>query len=722
MAEEHLGQRQDRQWLWTKIFSAFRLALDAKKLVLAAIGILITALGWLGLAYLFYASRTMPQWKDYDHAGASEEQRQQQFQAFKGARAHWNLLHELAGPQYPQKLEQPADVAQSLDVYEALEDIYQANHRLAAIVKVHEKDKAYVLELAVPEDATYKVTPYKVTPLDDAEKLKGRSFNLAELQLENGKDGNIVRLDNAPFRVDQNFEDLRKFREGAESRKQLQDKIDRMDKPAQRKAYEEALALYTAWTARPELLRIKPAGRMRVLPWFEDRGPNPYLMIADVVKRAGGAAETTQPWRRGDYVRWLFADEIPVLLEPLFKFLTPVVYFFDRRAGVWEHLYLALVLLFTLAVWGFFGGAITRIAAVQFARGERITLRDALGFARDRWLSFFAAPIFPLFFLILMTIALIIFGFVELIPIFGDIFIAGLLWPIVLLTGFIMAIVLVGLVGWPLMYATISTEASDSFDALSRSYSYVYQAPWHYLWYSVVACVYGAAVVFFVTFMASLLVFLGKWGVAQTPGMAHFNREPSYFFAYAPTSFGWRDLLIHDNPGAAAQETIDSAGLRVTHYGFTPEYRDALTWYNRTGAVLVSIWIYLFFLLTLGFSYSFFWSAGTVIYFLMRRQVDDTDLDEVHLEGEGLDEPFTKPVPPAPAAPATKPGAVSLNMVEAPPAGVVAPPPVATTTAPPVPTPSAQVITAPAHEPPAEPALHTPRDGESAPPLNNPLP
>jgi hypothetical protein len=415
MAEEHLGQRQDRQWLWTKIFSAFRLALDAKKLVLAAIGILITALGWLGLAYLFYASRTMPQWKDYDHAGASEEQRQQQFQAFKGARAHWNLLHELAGPQYPQKLEQPADVAQSLDVYEALEDIYQANHRLAAIVKVHEKDKAYVLELAVPEDATYKVTPYKVTPLDDAEKLKGRSFNLAELQLENGKDGNIVRLDNAPFRVDQNFEDLRKFREGAESRKQLQDKIDRMDKPAQRKAYEEALALYTAWTARPELLRIKPAGRMRVLPWFEDRGPNPYLMIADVVKRAGGAAETTQPWRRGDYVRWLFADEIPVLLEPLFKFLTPVVYFFDRRAGVWEHLYLALVLLFTLAVWGFFGGAITRIAAVQFARGERITLRDALGFARDRWLSFFAAPIFPLFFLILMTIALIIFGFVELI-------------------------------------------------------------------------------------------------------------------------------------------------------------------------------------------------------------------------------------------------------------------------------------------------------------------
>src|SRR5438067_10190076 len=98
------------------------------------------------------------------------------------------------------------------------------------------------------------------------------------------------------------------------------------------------------------------------------------------------------------------------------------------------------------------------------------------------------------------------------------------------------------------MYATISTEASDSFDALSRSYSYVYQAPWQYLWYAFVAAVYGAALVFFVTFMSSLLVFLAKWGVAR--GVFVESREPSYLFAYAPTSFGWRDLLIHDNPKA----------------------------------------------------------------------------------------------------------------------------------------------------------------------------
>src|SRR5581483_7922119 len=124
------------------------------------------------------------------------------------------------------------------------------------------------------------------------------------------------------------------------------------------------------------------------------RGPNPYLMVADAIKQAGGTAPATQRWHLAEFIRWFFVEEIPVLLEPLFKFLTPVIYFFDRRAGGWEYFYLILVLLCTLAIWGFFGGAITRIAAVQFARGERITLRDAIAFSRDRFLSFFAAPVF----------------------------------------------------------------------------------------------------------------------------------------------------------------------------------------------------------------------------------------------------------------------------------------------------------------------------------------
>src|SRR5262249_20682833 len=69
--------------------------------------------------------------------------------------------------------------------------------------------------------------------------------------------------------------------------------------------------------------------------------------------------------------------------------------------------------------------------------------------------------------------------------------------------------------------------------------------------------------------------------------------------------------------------------------------------------------LYLIFLIVVGFGYSFFWCASTIIYLLMRRRVDDTDLDEIHLEEDEFEEPYTtqaatvtapaRPTAPAPA-------------------------------------------------------------------------
>ena len=64
----------------------------------------------------------------------------------------------------------------------------------------------------------------------------------------------------------------------------------------------------------------------------------------------------------------------------------------------------------------------------------------------------------------------------------------------------------------------IRSEGSDTFDALSRSYNYVFQSPWNYIWYSLVAVAYGAVLVFFVGFMGSFVVYLTKWSLSQTPG------------------------------------------------------------------------------------------------------------------------------------------------------------------------------------------------------------
>jgi hypothetical protein len=203
------------------------------------------------------------------------------------------------------------------------------------------------------------------------------------------------------------------------------------------------------------------------------------------------------------------------------------------------------------------------------------------------------------------------------------------------------------------MYPTISTEGSDSFDAISRSYSYIYQAPWQYAWYCFVALLYGAVVIFFVGLMGSLMVYMGKWGVAQAPGFS--ERDTQYLYMYAPTSFGWRDLLLHKAPSVETVEVIRNSGQVGETYTLNQNFTKNLALWNYVGAFLVTVWLYLLFLLVVGFGYSFFWSAATIIYFLMRRNVDDTELDEVHLEQTEPEVPYptTPPANAAPPAPST---------------------------------------------------------------------
>jgi hypothetical protein len=319
----------------------------------------------------------------------------------------------------------------------------------------------------------------------------------------------------------------------------------------------------------------------------------------------------------------------------------------------------------------------------------------------------------------IFVLILILFGWLVWIPWFGEFF-GGVLWVFVLLIGFMMAVVMVGMVGWPLMVATISTEGTDSFDALSRSYSYVYQAPWQFVWYNFLAVVYGAVLIFFVGFMASLLVFVGKWGVSSAPGLAKADekrdREPSYLFIYAPTSYGWRDLLISSNTQHVVSNKVDAPdGHKIVKYEFTPKYEQAISVPNRIGAFLVAVWIYPFFLLVLGFGYSYFWTASTIVYFLMRHQVDDTEMDEVHMEDEDLEDPFLSATTPPPSAapPPGKPGTVSLNVVDAPPG----PPPSTSYTAdeqPPTRPAIDETLTSPSPSPPDSPSGNStpPNDGQ----------
>jgi hypothetical protein len=645
MAEDQGGQHGAAKDPWLKLFTAFKVALDPKKLLLASAGIVAMSLGWWLLSVVFYWFRPAPpQWKDYETTGDKTKA----FETFKRDRDRWNLLHELAGtsPTSPKDAmrQDAADLSSSLEEFLTLDALLQELNRYQTPVTINIGAEESTFEIDRKNKYTFTSDKASLDKLRALEKPIVGQIQVVDADARKvSVAGIVVTLD----KVGQLKELQEKYLD-LPSRSPVQ-----LAQNVGKSAIEtKALALFQNKTP------IKPFGRLRSLPWSEYRGPNPFLLVTGDATLPGPEHPRPLSFHDQTFLAWFFGEEVAVLLEPLTKFLEPIKNFFKPAGGGWNRIYLMFVMLWSLAVWGFFGGAISRMAVVQVARhNEKISLREALQFARGRCQSFFFAPLLPLVFLAVIAILLMLYGLVEgLLPWVGDVVIAGLLFPLVLIAGLVMAVVLVGLLGYPLMYPTISAEGSDAFDALSRSYSYVYQAPWNYIWYSAVSIAYGAVLVFFVGIMGSMLVYLGKWGMSES--WYPESREPSYLFAYAPTSFGWRDLLLHKTPHVEAQEQVLSNGRIAETYYFKKDYAQDISFFNRIGAGLIMLWLWLIFLFVVGFGYSYFWTAASIIYLLMRRKVDDTEMDEIYLEEEE-----TLPSTP-PVAPTSQQGTVT--MVEAP--------------------------------------------------------
>jgi hypothetical protein len=259
-------------------------------------------------------------------------------------------------------------------------------------------------------------------------------------------------------------------------------------------------------------------------------------------------------------------------------------------------------LLWMLIVWAIFGGAITRMAAVQFARDEKVSLRAALRFSSGRFLSYLSAPLLPLVGLGFFWLLCLMFGWMGRVPALGGTLV-GTLGFVPLLFGFVMALILLGLAaGAPLMFPTISTEGSDAFDGFSRSYNYVFGRPWQYLGLVLLAIVYGSVVLFFVRIVAALAISLAGWALASGMGTAEVDA-----------------LFGNVNAAKEAIATVSAAENPVP---------------AALGHRLMGFWLDVVALLVGGFVCSYFWTASTIIYFLLRRIDDATALDEVYSPNE----------------------------------------------------------------------------------------
>jgi hypothetical protein len=310
------------------------------------------------------------------------------------------------------------------------------------------------------------------------------------------------------------------------------------------------------------------------------------------------------------------------------------------------HVVYAFILLAaTLATVAFFGGAVHRIAALHFAREEKISATEALRFSARKFGSFFTAPLIPLAVLFgTGLVFLTIGGVIGSIPWFGDI-LMGLLFVLALAVGLLLAFLLVGLAaGGPLMYPTIAVEGSDGFDAISRSFSYVFARPWRAALYGLVALGYGVITYLFVrlfVFVAMTLThkFVG-WGVFTGGGGLGSGADKLDAMWPAP-SFGY--LLP------------------------SPQWQ-AMGGVTSVGAFFLSVWVFLLAATVLAYLLSYAASSTTIIYCLLRRKVDATDLDDVYVE-ESPEEEFAPEAEPGTSGPDVPPAQQKADEPERKPEG-----------------------------------------------------
>jgi len=347
------------------------------------------------------------------------------------------------------------------------------------------------------------------------------------------------------------------------------------------------------------------------------------------------------------------------------------------------------VLLF-LTIWSYFGGAISRIAAYEIARdGERIETAKALKFSRKKFWSFFWAPLICVigfaFFFFCNFAGGAIGKVIDIIPAVGYIGapLVALLLPLAILSGFIMMLILIGsITGSPLFLPAIAAEGTDSFDAVSRGFSYVYSRPWHYAGYQLVTAIYGKICIGFVILFTIAMCHLGIqagsagfdmfgfWDKGQFDKMENaswtmilskehqernYNWNPVTYAKSAPRRLVTDpcEILIRDPYGRLQNiatncivqpnwddgiESVGSSATRASSKGG-----------QKIGAYILTAWLIVILGMALGYSISYFLSQQTLIYYILRKKVDGIEMNEVFEEPSEEEEALPEPTAPVTA-------------------------------------------------------------------------
>lgn len=274
--------------------------------------------------------------------------------------------------------------------------------------------------------------------------------------------------------------------------------------------------------------------------------------------------------------------------------------------------------MFTLvcfAIWGLCGGAAARSSAIAFARDDSISLTDALRFVRVRVGSFVLAPVLFPGFILLIGLGLWLMGLIAGIP--GIEVVLAFAFVIAIILGVIACLLaLLFFMTAPILTPAISTDDLDPWEAFSQALCLFWGKPWKYVACLLTSLVYGAISLVILKVVVSLALWLT--GACFGSGMNMWDGQVA-------TGDGKKSMPKLDaiwQPPQPGDNRPFIGDFETAPAGMT----------SITGAVMRG-WLLLLWGLVAAFAVSFFYASGTIVYFIMRRDLHDTDMDDVYLEG-----------------------------------------------------------------------------------------
>jgi hypothetical protein len=261
---------------------------------------------------------------------------------------------------------------------------------------------------------------------------------------------------------------------------------------------------------------------------------------------------------------------------------------------------------FSLCIWSLVGLILCRRSAFLLTGDDDSSLPRTIDYGLRRWLTTLLCPLIPLIAAISIGLIAAIIGVFGRIPAVGPVWLL-LISPISAALGLGMAFLFVAMLfSWPLMTAAVATDDCDSFGGLSRAFSMLTGQLWMAAGYLICTMVMGSIVFAVVASMGELTIWFATWTTAMGSGSEQ------------------------------ARQSLAAPVMWIVHQ------------------------------IVAGIGTAYFWSAATLIYLLLRKEVDGVPIDRIapHDDSRPAKDPL--PVVGMPATDAKMDEEISRATIELP--------------------------------------------------------